>query len=155
MSSRKRDPDFWRPLCDYCRQPTQLVGGETIYEGRRPDLDHLKFWHCSRCKAWVGCHKGSYQPFGRLADQALRWRKQLAHDAFDPLWQKAMRLRGWSKKQARSKAYQWLAGQMAMDVRCCHIGLFNIDQCELVIRICKGVRLKHEEAADKADDRQP
>lgn len=143
MSGRSsRQASSRRLICDYCKQPAELVDGRAIYD-HRPDLASKRFWLCAPCGAWVGCHPGTSEPLGRLADKALRWRKQLAHAEFDTLWKRAMALRGWSKTKARSKAYQWLASQMAMDVRCCHIGMFSIDQCDAVIRICKGARFRN------------
>ncbi|MPN38985.1 hypothetical protein SDC9_186510 [bioreactor metagenome] len=39
--------------------------------------------------------------------------------------------------QARKTAYHWLALQMGIDFVDCHIGEFDIEQCNEVIRICK------------------
>lgn len=114
-------------LCAYCQQPAQLVSGETIYPHRR-DLYARRFWHCAPCGAWVGCHPGTTKPLGRLADAELRQAKQVAHAAFDPLW------RNTSIK--RSHAYGWLATQLGIDRKRCHIGYFDVETCRRVVEIC-------------------
>lgn len=120
--------------CNYCQQPAQLVDGDTIYP-HRPDLYALKFWYCSPCGAWVGCHKGTISPLGRLADAELRQAKQAAHAVFDPLWQDG-------RFNSRRRAYQWLAGQLGIDVNDCHIGMFDVETCRRVVEICKAEESK-------------
>lgn len=124
-------------LCDYCQQPAQLVNGEAIYP-HRPDLYHLRFWQCVPCGAWVGCHKGTKRPLGRLANAELRTAKIAAHVAFDQLWKRTTPAGCYS----RTGAYKWLAGQLGITVERCHIGMFNVAQCERVVEVCnarKGV----------------
>lgn len=125
-------------LCDYCQQPAQLVGGATIYPYRR-DLHSLRFWHCSPCGAWVGCHPGTTKPLGRLADAELRIAKMEAHAAFDPRW------RAKDKKNrpvARTQAYNWLAKQLGIERGQCHIGLFDIETCRRVVEICNAEAIR-------------
>jgi len=57
--------------CDYCQQQAKLVTGDIIYP-HRPDLYSKKIWHCEPCRAWVGTHKGTVKPLGRLANAELR-----------------------------------------------------------------------------------
>jgi hypothetical protein len=127
--------------CDYCKQPAQLVSGVAIYP-HRPDLSSLRFWQCEPCNAYVGCHKNSprHIPLGRLANAELRLWKQNAHVAFDPFWK--------SGQMQRRSAYAWLADQMKIDFKDCHIGMFNVEQCKDVVRITKtresGKELSHE-----------
>jgi hypothetical protein len=116
--------------CDYCGNPALLVSGSAIYP-HRPDLKHLQFWNCEPCGAYVGCHKNSprHVPLGRLANEELRtWKKQ-AHANFDPLWKTGL--------MKRRAAYAWLAEQMKLDFKSCHIGMFNVGQCKDVVRITK------------------
>lgn len=42
--------------CPYCGKPAQLVGGDVIYP-HREDLHEKKFWLCTPCNAYVGCHR--------------------------------------------------------------------------------------------------
>lgn len=125
--------------CDYCGKPARLVTGLVIYP-HRPDLSHLRFWMCDPCSAYVGCHKNSdrHVPLGRLANAELRTWKQQAHSNFDPLWK--------SGEMSRRDAYTWLADQMKLDFKKCHIGMFNVEQCKRVVQIiaaraAKGVRM--------------
>lgn len=112
-------------LCDYCGRPALLVDSEMVY--RR---SYGKIWFCSTCQAWVGVHKGTDNPLGRLANAELRYWKRKAHAAFDPLWRdKEMR--------TRKAAYEWLADEMGLPLEQTHIGMFNVEQCKQVIQICK------------------
>lgn len=114
--------------CDYCGKPAELVDSSVIY-GR--SYGH-KMYLCRSCNAWVGCHKGTDKPLGRLANAELRRWKMAAHDAFDPLWKHG-------QFPNRRAAYTWLAEQMQLPVHLTHIGMFDVDQCkEVIIIIQKG-----------------
>lgn len=123
-------------LCPYCDEPAMLVSGAFIYR-RRPDLAHKAMWRCGPCDAWVGCHDGTQIPLGRLANAELRLAKQAAHAAFDPLWQAKMRRDGVSKSKARKAGYSWLAEQLGIERRRCHIGMMDVDDCRRVAEICQ------------------
>lgn len=113
--------------CDYCGRRAELVDSKVIY-GK--DFGH-KCYLCRPCLAYVGCHKGTDKPLGRLANAELREWKKRAHEAFDPLW-KYGRFRGY-----RDAAYSWLAKRMGLPVEETHIGMFDIDQCKRVVSICR------------------
>lgn len=116
-------------ICDYCKKEAELVSGKEIYP-HRPDLSGLKFWRCSPCGAWVGCHKRSNAvPLGRLANAELRKAKSAAHAVFDPIWK--------SGSSSRKEAYQWLSKQLNIPFKDCHIGMFNIEQCAEVVSVCQ------------------
>ncbi|MDY7579382.1 zinc-finger-containing protein [Herbaspirillum sp. RTI4] len=51
-----------------------------------------------------------------------------AHNAFDPKWQ--------SRQMTRSQAYKWLAQQLGVSERECHMLKFDIPMCERVISVC-------------------
>lgn len=134
------------PICPYCNTPSKLVDGQVIYP-KRADLKSLRFWQCSPCQAYVGCHKeGAYVvvngqkivsdgtlALGRLADRDLREFKQKAHAAFDPFW-----VHSPNRTKARHKAYAWLASALKIDPKDCHIGQFDLEQCFAVILACEG-----------------
>lgn len=124
-------------LCAYCQKPTKLVGGDVIYP-HRPDLADKKFYRCAPCEAYVGCHKGTETPLGRVANAELRKAKMDAHGAFDPLWKED----GMSRKEA----YVWLREAMGLSEDECHIGLMDVEACLKVIRLCDRKR-----AADDQD----
>ncbi len=121
--------------CPYCEQPAKLVDSQIIY-GRSYGMA----WFCKPCDAWVGCHKNSktHAPLGRLANAELRDWKKKAHAVFDLLWQRKMRRDKCTKGKARKAAYGWLAKQLEITVKDCHIGMFNIEKCKKVVEACKG-----------------
>ena len=116
--------------CPYCGSDTVYVDSSVVY-GKSYGMIYL----CKPCDAWCGVHKGTADPLGRLANAELRDKKKKAHAAFDPLWTRKMN-QGVSKTVARKLAYAWLASQMELDIKFCHIGLFDEGQCEKVIELC-------------------
>ena len=108
-------------ICAYCHQPAELITGKVLYLHRR-DLWTKKFWRCTPCQAWVGCHSKTDNPLGRLANAELRAAKSKVHLVFDVLWKD----RGWK----RTDAYLWLAEKMGLPPNQCHIGMFDLAQCE-------------------------
>src|ERR1043165_2750784 len=118
--------------CPYCNSPAQLVTGVAIYP-HRSDLHEKKFYLCPPCGAWVGCHHSTNQPLGRLANAELRQANIAAHAAFDRLWKQTTPTGTFD----RSAAYQWLADQLGVPRSECHIGMFDVEQCRLVVAICK------------------
>ena len=64
-------------------------------------------------------------PLGRLANSALRKLKNKAHCVFDPLWL--------SGGMTRTEAYTWLAEQLGIPFRDCHIGMFDERLCRMAI----------------------
>lgn len=113
------------PECPYCGCKSKLVKGDVIYPHRQ-DLYKLNFYMCeyNHDRAYVGCHKGSSNPLGRLASAELRKLKSEAHQAFDPIWRQ--------KYMTRSEAYQWLADSLGIPKPHCHIGMFDESTCKRV-----------------------
>ncbi len=110
--------------CPYCGNLAHLVIGSVIYP-KRQDLRFLKFWLCSDDShhwAYVGCHKGTSIPLGRLADGELRKAKSSAHRAFDPLWR--------DRHMTRAEAYLWLSQTLNIPKVECHIGMFDLNLCK-------------------------
>lgn len=122
MSRRRRYQPA--PVCPYCHKAAQQAPSTAVYGAGR---DYGPVWLCRPCEAWVGCHKGTPRPLGRLANKALREAKVRAHAAFDPLWK--------AGTMDRSAAYAWLADQLGIDRKDCHIGMFDLDQCSRVVMI--------------------
>lgn len=130
------------PHCPYCNKSARLVGGSVIYPDRK-NLHGLKFWMCAPCQAWVGCHRedawtmvanqkvfsDGTLPLGRLANAELRMAKMKAHEAFDPIWKREQGV-------SRSEAYTWLRVMLGMHRDVCHIGEFDVAECEAVVRAC-------------------
>lgn len=85
-------------------------------------------WICNNyptCDAYVGCHKDSTTPLGRMANSELRHWKKAAHGKFDPIWK--------TRRMNRSQAYSWLAKVLQIEPAKCHIGMFDIETCKRVI----------------------
>lgn len=134
------------PTCDYCGECAVLVTGDVVM----PKIHkvHLKhYWFCKPCDAWVACHENSptLKPVGRLANADLRAAKRATHGAFDVLWMagflRQSRTRGdaASKSDCISVAYSWLAERMGLPAKVCHIGSFNVDQCNQAQQICENL----------------
>lgn len=120
-------------ICPYCFKHTQHVSDTEVYARSYGAMIYL----CRHCLAYVSCHKS--QPtvsLGRVANKELREAKIEAHYFFDYLWRKKIE-KGFSKKEARGSAYKWLAQQMNIHPELCHIGYFDVEQCERVVEICK------------------
>lgn len=119
-------------MCNYCGKRTRFVDSTIVY-GRSYGM----IYYCPDCRAWVGVHKGTDVPLGRLADAELRKAKMAAHAAFDVIWRR--------RRTTRKKAYKWLSEQMGLPAEKTHIGMFDVAQCERVIALC---RKRMEETAN-------
>lgn len=122
------------PKCPYCGSTSVLKKDSSVIYRKNYGPVYLCANYPS-CDAYVGCHPRTTTPLGRLADRELRAAKKNAHAHFDPLWQAKIQL-GASKKDARTAGYAWLAERMCMSPDRCHIGMFNVEECERVVRIC-------------------
>jgi len=110
-------------LCT-CGKPAELVSGKEVYP-HRSDLFQLAFWRCVRCNSYCGCHKGTNNPLGTLANSELRdWRKK-CHTNFDQIWKQY--------GTSRSMAYEWMSTVMGISKSKCHIAMFDVKQCEKLL----------------------
>jgi hypothetical protein len=120
--------------CPYCGAEAILLPDTAVYSRSYDGM----VWVCQPCKAWVGCHRGKNNiPLGRLANAELRKLKIEAHSLLDALWRAAMKIRGWSQKYARGKAYSWLAKSMDIPPSDCHIGMFDEATCLKAIEVLR------------------
>ena len=121
-------------VCPYCKGNAELVDSAEIY-GR----SYGSIWLCRPCKAYVGVHKNDPEcaPLGTLADSETRKWRIYAHEFFDKLWKIKMRRDKCNKTTARQAGYAWLAEKMGIEVKDCHISMFNADKCRKVVEICK------------------
>lgn len=114
-------------VCPYCAANAEFVTGRIIY----PNMSKFhkrKFYLCKTCQAYVGCHEGSEVPLGRLANKRLRNAKMEAHAVFDPIWKSGV--------MTRSAAYSWLAKGLCIPDKDCHIGMFDEELCNRVVKFC-------------------
>lgn len=117
-------------VCPYCESKTKYVDSSVVY-----GKSYGMIYYCEDCKAWVGVHNGTDKALGRLANAELRGWKIKAHALFDKLWRKKMQ-QGFSKKEARGKAYSWLTEELGIEPEETHIGFFDVDQCKKVVELC-------------------
>jgi hypothetical protein len=117
-------------ICPYCGKEAELVDSKIIYK------KSYGWMYLCRCKpelVYVGCHKGTTKPLGRLADSELRQCKKQAHALFDPIWQRP------SGGKSRRGAYNWLADKLGIPMPECHIGMFDVEMCRKVIAACREI----------------
>lgn len=103
------------PYCGAAAERTEHFAWGTQYE-------------CVPCDARVGCHRGTDTPLGTLANAELRAARKAAHAAFDPIWK--------TRRMSRARAYTWLARALGIRKQYCHIGMFNVAQCEATVSHC-------------------
>lgn len=133
------------PTCPYCGRPARLQDSARIY-----GTSYGPAWICEgypACDAFVGCHPGTETPLGTLADYRTRQARKAAHAVFDAIWRrrwlvKRSQDRRYSKAMARGGRYKALAAELGIPVDQCHIGMFDRETCERVIRICQSGALE-------------
>lgn len=108
--------------CPYCGSKTEYIDSSFVY-GRSYGMIYI----CKPCDAYVGVHKGTNKAKGRLANAELRELKKQAHYHFDKLWKEG--------NMKRSQAYKWLAKQLNIKPKECHIGMMDNDRCKRVIEL--------------------
>lgn len=118
-------------ICPYCCSASKIVDSAEIYNGTSYGMIHL----CPQCGAYVGCYKNTYVGLGRLANKELRIAKKKAHHFFDQLWA--------HKIHQRQLAYKWLSERLSIPKEFTHIGMSDLNQCELITKLSI-LRLKDE-----------
>ena len=107
-------------ICPYCGNTAKFVDSSCVYR-----KSYGMIYLCNPCRAYVGVHKGTSTPLGRLANEELRMWKKKAHLYFDNLWK--------AKIMSRTQAYKWLAQEMDKPSNEAHIGMFDVGECRKVI----------------------
>lgn len=115
-------------------------GGEMVlresHKYNRPFYGCINF---PQCRATHGAHPDG-KPLGIPGDaETKRWR-MAAHDALDPLWGRdEEKLHPQIRKRYRRSVYWWLGEMLGIHniKEHCHIGLFNVEQCQQVIALCQ------------------
>lgn len=133
-------------ICPYCGEKSEIIESKELY-----GKDYGKMYICKPCDAYVGTHKIYSIPvaLGRLANKELREAKKLAHGFFDQLWktQKGIaKMTDWFNQledkpvkfhSFRQRAYLWLSKVMDKPLSHTHIGMFDMEECDYVIRNVK------------------
>jgi hypothetical protein len=105
-----------------------------------------KVYICNDCGASCGCHPNTDIPLGRMADRETRQLRVQAHTAFDPLWKNGY--------MTRTKAYNWLAGQLGIEVSESHISWLSKEQLEKVIETCNDYIKSNRKALERRKAKQ-
>lgn len=116
-------------ICRYCAGKVIYTSARAIYE-KSSEMIYL----CTNCNAYVGVHKGTRIPLGKLANAALRMKRRETHAVFDAFWH----ARGWT----RAEAYRWLARELGIAEDAAHIGNFEMDECEQASHACRSCEQK-------------
>ena len=134
------------PICPYCGGTSIFLNSSAkIYGGR----DYGPVWYCDKDQAWVGCHRGTMSPLGRLANAELRKLKMNVHAVFDPIWLRRYETKSaldpkYRKHMARNGRYKRLAELMGIPRERCHVGRFDEAQCRQAIEICNSGALEKD-----------
>lgn len=123
-------------ICPYCGSEIKFEKDSSFIYGR----NYGPVYYCSsypECDSYVGCHRGTHNSLGRLANKQLRLKKKEAHYYFDFLWRTKRSLNKKSSKNARSKGYTWLSRELGIPKEDTHIGMFDVETCDRVILLCK------------------
>lgn len=117
------------PICKVCGVRTYLTSFYFIKGSHKKHKrgDHKLIYRCPNCHRYVNVHKGTNKPMGFPGDKELRLWRIYTHEVFDDLWRKSGN---------RKKAYTWLARQMNIPVKDCHIGNFDSEDCKRAIELC-------------------
>jgi len=134
---KKKRTHFVDQLCPYDGARVELVPSTKIYGAGR---DYGWMYACvnwPKCDSYVGCHRGTKRPLGRLSNKELREAKNAAHAVFDALWKRKVDREGCSAKTARTSGYAWLADVLQIEPKKCHIGMFDLETCRRVVAVCR------------------
>lgn len=115
--------------CPYCNKKTKLVDSSVIY-GKSYGLVYL----CTKCKAYVGVHKGTTKPLGTPASKNLRALRRQVHSYLDELWLHSPKSK---KSKERKNTYAWLSKQLNIPIEKTHVGMFNESQCIEAIELLR------------------
>ena len=107
--------------CPKCGGPVSVENNRVIYGRSYGAYPWCVVCADRMCGCAVGFHPGTNIPLGTMADQPTRKARSQCKDAFNALW-----LQG---AMTRDRAYEWLARELGLPPEECHIGRFDIDQC--------------------------
>lgn len=115
-------------VCPHCGRSCSIVNNAEIYGREFGEWPWAVM--CQGCRSYVGLHPFTGIPLGTLATAPIRAARKEAKAAFNPLWERG--------RMTRTEAYAWLAGAMGIaNVDECHIGWFDVAQCNAVVAAVK------------------
>jgi hypothetical protein len=123
--------------CPYCG--TQAQYSKTSNFVYRRDYGPVYFCKCKPEGVYVGCHKGTSNPLGTLADESLRALRKKVHAAFDPYW--LWEAEGKKRREMRSEMYANLAKAMNIPKGECHVSHFDNSRAEYALQVISSGKL--------------
>lgn len=115
--------------CPYFKGEVTLVDNKTIYGRQFGKWPFAYMCSTPGCDSYVGIHPKTDIPLGTIANKATRAARKQAKAMFAPLWEVGT--------MTKDEAYAWLAEQLGIaDVNHCHVGWFDIETCNRVVKIC-------------------
>jgi len=112
------------PNCQYCGARAKLANAYEVF-GKDSDQHYYICFNFPSCDALVGCHPGTINPYGILANRELRHLRRLVHNAIDPFWQ--------SGRMTRDQVYEQIERELNLTPDEAHIGMLNKAQCETIL----------------------
>ena len=131
---KKKGRSMAKVLCGECGAEMRLRE-TTKYLNK--EGNPTKFYGCSKypeCKGTHSAHQNSGKPMGTPANKETKGWRIKAHDKFDKFWKKY----GYDRKES----YNLLNTIMGTTHKDGHIGMFDIDQCKLLIKKLKAYKKK-------------
>src|SRR6478609_12118401 len=125
---KKKESNPRLVFCQYCGNRAEFVDSSEVYS-RSYGMMYL----CRKCDAYVGCHQYSDRPLGTLAKKELRDLRSQVHAVFDPQWKSAV----FAKRSKRSEAYAGLAKLLGIDIKICHVGMFDEARCKEALKLLR------------------
>lgn len=116
-------------ICPNCGGAVERVSNSKIYGKEYGAWPFAYRCVVAVCDSYVGIHPRTDIPLGTLGNKAVRAARKQAKAMLSPMWE----VDGMDK----TSVYAWLAKEMGIvDVNHCHIGWFDVKQCEKVVQIC-------------------
>lgn len=126
--------DTVEPICVECGRLAELSTGAVAYP-HLPAYADRPVYLCA-CGARVGCHPGTTLALGRPAGPVTARARERAHRELDLLWKHKAEQTG-GRGAARKAAYKWLARELGIGRRQCHIGWMTAEEADRVTALCK------------------
>lgn len=115
--------------CQYCGAPAKKVPDSVVHGDKARGVSLYVCTKYPKCNSYVGVHANSGVPLGSLANPRLRYKRRLAHQVFDTLWQ--------SGYMDRDAAYNWMRDVLGLSVGQAHIGRLSEKRCDALIAECE------------------
>jgi len=123
---------YWNGyFCPYCDRMADLVDSSIVHQE-----SHGLIFHCKHCSAHVSTTNGDIS-LGSLAKEPLRKTRRQCYEIVEKLIARKVSFGKITTKVARSRMRKWLMEILNITEVECHIGYWNTEQCNLVIKECQ------------------